>query len=36
LQWSLFKSLLFHVLGVGFWGALLLAVALVVASQREM
>jgi hypothetical protein len=36
LQWSLFKSQLFHALGVGFWGALLLAVALAVASQREI
>jgi hypothetical protein len=36
LQWSLFKSQLLHALGVGFWGALLLAVALVVASQREV
>lgn len=36
LQWSLYKSSLFHVLGVGFYGALLLAVALVIASRREM
>ena len=36
LQWSLFKSQLFHALGVGFWGALLLAVALAVASRREI
>jgi hypothetical protein len=36
LQWSLFKSQLFHALGVGFWGALLLAVALLVASHREI
>jgi hypothetical protein len=36
LQWSLFKSQLVHALGIGSWGTLLLAVALAVASQREV
>ncbi len=36
LQWSSFNSEVFHVLGVGFWGALLLAAGLVIASRREM
>jgi hypothetical protein len=36
LQWSSFKSQVFHVLGAGFWGALFLAAGLVIASRREM